>query len=70
MYKLSLTLQDILYSAGIIHIIDKALEIPLNIPTTETDAGLSYLVALVSRHGFLSNSEDISFAMDYADTTM
>jgi uncharacterized surface protein with fasciclin (FAS1) repeats len=51
-----LTTQDIFYAGGLIHIVDAVLTIPLSLPATITKAGLTDLVALLNKGGFLTPS--------------
>ncbi|KIX03418.1 uncharacterized protein Z518_06970 [Rhinocladiella mackenziei CBS 650.93] len=47
---------DIFYIGGLIHIIDTVLTIPISFPATITKAGLTDLVALLSKGGWLTPS--------------
>ncbi|OCT47219.1 beta-Ig-H3/fasciclin [Cladophialophora carrionii] len=47
---------DIFYLGGLIHIIDSVLTIPISSPATITKAGLTDLVALLNKGGFLTPS--------------
>ncbi|ETI25440.1 hypothetical protein G647_02213 [Cladophialophora carrionii CBS 160.54] len=47
---------DIFYLGGLIHIIDSVLTIPISFPATITKAGLTDLVALLNKGGFLTPS--------------
>lgn len=49
-----LILQDISFTGGSIHIVDAPLTMPLSFPDTITKAGLSNLVALFTKGGWLS----------------
>ncbi|EXJ57505.1 hypothetical protein A1O7_07853 [Cladophialophora yegresii CBS 114405] len=47
---------DIFYLGGLIHIVDSVLTIPISFPATITKAGLTDLVALLNKGGFLTPS--------------
>ncbi|EXJ87875.1 hypothetical protein A1O1_04802 [Capronia coronata CBS 617.96] len=48
--------QDIFYLGGLIHIVDSVLTIPLSFPATITKAGLTDLIALLNKGGWLNPS--------------
>ncbi|KAK6379424.1 hypothetical protein LTS17_006342 [Exophiala oligosperma] len=45
---------DIFYIGGLIHIIDSVLTIPISLPATITKAGLTDLIALLNKGGYLT----------------
>ncbi|EXJ82816.1 hypothetical protein A1O3_06631 [Capronia epimyces CBS 606.96] len=47
---------DILYAGGLIHIVDSVLTIPISVPATITEAGLTDLIALLDKGGWLDPS--------------
>jgi uncharacterized surface protein with fasciclin (FAS1) repeats len=53
------SVEDIFFTGGVIHIIDRFLTIPLNISTTGTVAGLSAAVGAVSAAGLTQTLDTI-----------
>jgi hypothetical protein len=63
--------QDILFVGGLVHVVDTVLTIPMSFPATITGAGLSNLVALLNKGGWLSNASQIlDLVDDQSDLTM
>jgi uncharacterized surface protein with fasciclin (FAS1) repeats len=62
---------DILFQGGLIHIIDSVLSIPISLPSTITRAGLTNLVALLDKGGFLKpGNPAINIVNDVSDLTV
>lgn len=55
--------QDIVVNGGLVHIIDTVLTIPEDDITLATDAGLSYLIAILS-NGFYFSTVDSGFGSE------
>nr|KAK5435810.1 hypothetical protein LTR18_009812 [Exophiala xenobiotica] len=62
---------DIFYLGGLIHIIDAVLTIPISLPATITKAGLTDLIALLNKGGYLTpDSPAVTIANTLPDLTV
>ncbi|KAJ9610736.1 hypothetical protein H2200_005513 [Cladophialophora chaetospira] len=62
---------DIFYLGGLIHVIDSVLTIPISFPATITKAGLTDLVALLNKGGFLTpSSPAVNIVNSLSDLTV
>jgi hypothetical protein len=62
---------DIFFQGGLIHIIDSVLSIPISLPSTITRAGLTNLVALLDKGGYLKpGNPAINIVNDVSDLTV
>ncbi|KIW46738.1 uncharacterized protein PV06_02384 [Exophiala oligosperma] len=62
---------DIFYIGGLIHIIDSVLTIPISLPATITKAGLTDLIALLNKGGYLTpNSPAVTIVNTLSDLTV
>ncbi|KIW18496.1 hypothetical protein PV08_02784 [Exophiala spinifera] len=69
--KTELVEADIFYIGGLIHIVDSVLTIPISLPATITKAGLTNLIALLNKGGYLTpNSPAASIVNTLSDLTV